>query len=315
MGKHLIEMTPKELNSLLKKEYCFGLYPFAIIVAHVFLVGGVTKSENFPCNEDLAELQRKFLYLKRKIIHTLSYHYLNIILYQNRDPSLKKILKKDMDYAEALIGDFYGLNGFFKYINGEIKNFDELKKDRQPGARLKKRNFIITLWSQLVRSEGYRINWEIIADLIDWFWEKLRFYSFYSELNPQRKPLSDPDVLKNMFYRNKELTREHFLDIRDGYFNNRLKNRRKFSLLVIFSKSGIKIEKYSDLLEFYNGTLRRKHKKYITLLEKILEGDFNYGKLPRSIWATDACAYYATKLYKKNPKSPPRLIFPDLSHL
>ncbi|MCK4430218.1 MAG: hypothetical protein KAW19_02845 [Candidatus Aminicenantes bacterium] len=113
MSKHLTEMTPKELNSFLMKEYCFGLYPFAIIVAHVFLVGGVTKSENFPCNEDLAELQRKFLYLKTKTIDTLSYHFINIVSHQDPDRGLKKILKKDMDYAEALIGDWYGLNGFF----------------------------------------------------------------------------------------------------------------------------------------------------------------------------------------------------------
>jgi hypothetical protein len=308
-------MTPKELNSFLIKEYCFGLYPFAIIVAHVFLVGGVTKSENFPCNEDLATLQQKFLRIKENIIDTLSYHYLNIVLHQDPDPGLKKILKKDMGYAKVLIGDFYGLNGFFKWIDREIKNFDELKNDRQPGARLKKRNFIITLWSQLVRSEGYRINWEIIANLIDWFWKKLRFYSFYFELNPHRKSESDADVLKNLFYRNKELTYEHFLYIREGYFNNRLKNRRKFSLVVIFGKSGIEIEKYSDLLEFYNGTLKTKYEKLIPFVEEILKNDVNNRKLPRSTWVTEADPHYATKLYKENPKSPPLIIFPDLSYL
>ncbi|MCK4430219.1 MAG: hypothetical protein KAW19_02850 [Candidatus Aminicenantes bacterium] len=134
-------------------------------------------------------------------------------------------------------------------------------------------------------------------------------------MNPHRKSDSDADVLKNLFYRNRELTYEHFLNIREGYFNNRLKNRRKFSLVVIFGKSRIEIEKYSDLLKFYNGTLKTKYEKLIPFVEEILKNDVNNRKLPRSTWVTEADPYYATKLYKENPKSPPHIIFPDLSYL
>jgi hypothetical protein len=58
------------------------------------------------------------------------------------------------------------------------------------------------LWAQHFRSKGMRVPWPLISELMDWFTSRLRRYAYYQKVFAN-KEASDPDYLRQKFYRQK----------------------------------------------------------------------------------------------------------------
>jgi len=308
MKKDILELTPQELNSFLIKKYGFGLHPFALILCQVLRFGNFTKGEGFPGNQDLLDFKKKFLNLKRKIIDTI----IDYNKFMKKEDDLKWLYKNDRKKTENYIIKNFQLRQFFKFLDDEIKLFDKIIKLRTRGSPIKKRNLIVSLWGHLIQNEcdkKINIEWNIIADLLDWFWGKLKYYNIYKELNPKNE-VTDPEYLRNQFYRNKEKTLIIFKQIKKRFFDKDILN---IDETVIFGKWLATYTTSSRLNEFVEDLINGD-KKLIAGFESFLFGHIKHYNLPKFM-ILYAYLFHASGYSEINPIPPAKIMFPDLSCL
>jgi hypothetical protein len=306
MSKHFSELSQQELNNFLIEKYDFGLQVFALILYHKLRRGDITRAESFPNKRVVLDVKNRLQNLRKRIIDVI----LDYEMYILENPDRKMLYKIDNASAENMIVSEYNLKKFFDLIDNEIELFDQALESRLGGAPIKKRNLIASLWACLIQNKSNKIDWELIANLLDWFWERLKFYDIYKKLNPKGKVDTDVEYLRNQFYRNKKRAYDNFKELKLEYFNNDISNIE--SIIFFGKKSYMKME-YSFLLELegsYRATLRsQKHK---TFCEDILSGKITKINLFGIFMAYN---FYAEKVYFENPKALPLIIFPDLSYL
>ncbi|MFX0135866.1 MAG: hypothetical protein ACFFDN_19640 [Candidatus Hodarchaeota archaeon] len=305
MAKFLIEMTPQELNSYLIEKYDLGLHPFALFFCQMLGAGDIISGFSFavaPNREIALDLREKLQNLKKKIIFVLAdcEHYLLENSY------FKNIYKKSKKEAEISIIKEYGLESFFNMINRIIDCLDLDLKFRHPGAPIKKKHYIASSWAHLIQDSKYKIEWNIVADLLDWFWEMLRPYEIYHEFNPEGKE-SDPEYLRNQFYRNKSRSFNYFKEMKRRKFK---KSWLDIQTAVFMGEKSMFLLDYSELADedFYLDL-----KEDIPILKSIIAKEIDLREVHKD-WIRKAYEYYALKLYTEN-SIPPKVIFPDLSYI
>lgn len=250
------------------------------------MAGDITRLEIAPDKATLLDMRNKLQNLKKKIISVMA----DCDYYLSQYPTKKRLLKKDINEAEKTIIEEYELKYFFETINRIIEHIYIATKFKHPGAPVKKRNLISSAWAHLISDSGYKFEWDVIAELLDWFWEKLRSYDIYNELNPEGKE-SNQESIRIQFFRSKGRILNFYKEIkkRDGQ-----KNWLDIQTIVFLGEGIYTLLDFSFLSELnhYFNSKRRESIPYI-------KDAFNY----------------AAKLYKENPTSPPKIIFPDLTYI
>ena len=166
----------------------------------------------------------------------------------NRDIGITTI-RKNKEKIEDFIAKKYELKKFFRFINDEVKIFYFLSLERGKGRPIKIRNLIASVWALVIRDEKDAIEWNIIADLLVWFWNKFKSSSIYKELDPEGKEI-DPGYLKNQFYRSKKKYFKYWLKSKKYFFNT---NWSAISQTIFFGDKWMfaidhsTLYKYSDL--------------------------------------------------------------------
>lgn len=305
MDKHILELTPQELNSFLIEKYGFGLHPFASILFFHFGSGDYGKSYQWPSKQECLETKRKLQNLKRKLIDI-------IIDYEEfrGNIGIRKWFEIDKKHIENTLSYDYKLVSFFKIIDKEINLISYLIKIKRKGSTIKITNLITSSWALLMQENNYDKDWELIADLLDWFWEIFKSYDNFKNLNPKDK-IADPEYLKNQFLRNKK--RKIFLfDLLKKNLN--IKNWNRLPFTVVFHENVSFVIHHSRLPKIYVDIHSQGEKK-VQVLEAILSKRIiDPQKMPFQ-WESLALEYYVSKICKINPNSPPLILFPDLSHL
>ena len=323
MGKHPIEWTSQEWNSFLIEKYNLGLNTFATFIRATLFYnpkGAMTVSK-------LIDMRAKLVNLENRIISVIEDYE---SLWRTEYTWEKSNVKSKEDVLDAI--KTYKAEGIFEYIDESLDIIDsrlEAKKNvnKKKGSPIKCQNIIVTYWGLLIEAAKKKFEWEILTDLLEWFWEKLKSYKLYKRINPGDKIL-DPEYLRNQFYRNKEKLSELFFLIMNWHFSGRIpwKGAR---LTVIFGekfhfyishfelhKKGLscfanpkKLLLYEAIIEKISGIIRKK-----IAIAEYLKKEVNSSNISL-IDIQKAHYYYAFRLYRANPNSPPLIIFPDLTYL
>jgi len=230
MQKEFISLTPQELNRFLISKTGISLIVFSLIAYNIIKwkkifpgvrcplsidIKKITKRIIFPCAKihitnykergDLIELRRKIENLQKKIIDTLV--EIETCLH-NEDCVCagSAFEKKIVEYYEAT--DFFnGLDEEKRIIEG-ILFYHQQKR----GAPINRRNLLFAMFASHLRSKNIKIDWSLMADLIDWYWEKYSAYEMYGDFKPTMD-CTNPDYLKNQYFKNKKRWDEFYRDL------------------------------------------------------------------------------------------------------
>jgi hypothetical protein len=299
MKKNFVDLTPEEVNSFLIEKYGLGLLGFSFIVANILKIEYHRKRINYQISEDMI---KKFQNLKNKIIDTMLDYEASVFRWSDR----KICYKKNWGKIEKEVLTDYKLNEFFKEINHGISILKYRRALKHPGAPIKIRNQITSSWALSIKKRGRRIDWELIAELIDWFWQKLKNHEPYADLKPTYES-TDTEYIKNQFYRNKN---KHDIKYAARFpsiptiivFPEKTFNKIP---LTIFLGRGAKTPK---------GTVIYPQEKIIPIYEDFLSKKISLLQIPSENWQY-VYLYYVGKIYENHPAAKSIIIFPDLSYL
>jgi len=253
IDKEFIEFTPEKLDEYLLKTYRVRLCVFAISLARCLRFGELY----FP-KQDYLDLRKKIHNLKKKA-NTLEKEIRKIFGYNPQ--ILSKNLYNHEDNLDLYLADI------------EVRHLDKKR-----GASIKTRNEIALIWASYFQEVCGKINWDLLANLFDWFWERLKDYKCYIELDPG--PFgSDPEYLKNQYYKHKKAGSKIILDkdFRDSvmgrfqwdtqYFNKHIKTDNARSQLGLRRINYFSSERFYNLssalfLEYLSYKIENKPGKY-----------------------------------------------------
>jgi len=158
----------------------------------------------------LKGLKEKYVNLKKRIIEI----GIESDLYFYNDNTDKKLHKKwPTDKFEKRFVEEWQLESFFDLINWYIFDIDEELENRKPGPSINKRNLLASMWALYLKGSDKNIDWELFAELIDWFWKRFSKYKAYKDLKPQEwedektgeiEEQTFADYLRNQFLKHKK---------------------------------------------------------------------------------------------------------------
>src|SRR4030042_3639307 len=281
LNKLFIELSPEEVNNSLLDKWGINLFKFAQVLA--------------MCAGDALQLPEKYNVTKEKILKKKKLlialkHYIF-----TRIPEIESLPKPwlEQELSEDEFIEEFKLKTFFKdYLEPNIKRIIELEKnyDVRQGTHVKKKSILAAAWGSLVYRSGRRMNWDLLANLYEWFWEKLGEHPYYKLIRP-------PDDLVNFlavqYHRHKEQE--------DCIYCLRMYGR--WDAFTIFAKNGTFVDR---LLIYIGDALDIKHNES--------SGAIN---LPADNAEINEYFEYALGLYQKNGNfsfhKTPLIIFPNKS--
>lgn len=171
MHNYFFPKTAQGWDSLLTKEYDYGIWNFSYSVADMIII----KAHKYRYHPK-TELPRILLtnrteYLKDEIrIRENLKAYIIKNLYKSLIGIMWDKGKELTEWHYNYIIDVYDLEPFFKKLNFEIKSFESFlgKKGRPPESRY----LIASIWAQVIK-HNKRHNWHLIEHLLCWFFGKL----------------------------------------------------------------------------------------------------------------------------------------------
>lgn len=268
------DLSPKKVNDFLLETFGISIFKFAQVFAYPIekmiisprqrcwrktVVGDIVWTP-----QDIKKTKEILLKLKGDIIRGM----LDIdILFLGRQTLTEEKIVKGNEFKKF----------FVEFYDPVLKSVLEVEKTiNYKGIDINPKSLIAAGWGNLIHESGAKIQWRILADLYNWFWEKLKVYKYYRILEP-------PDGIESLFpvqyqrhKKNVELKRE--------WFNW----RTKLDGITVFQKSRQWSAGPGCLIE--------------------LDGDASYCKFILDIYA-------AHKFYvRESEKWPPLIVFPDKSY-
>jgi hypothetical protein len=290
--KDFIDLSPREVNELLLDKWNISLFKFARVFAHG---AGDWASDIEKCT-----ITRQKALSVSKPLSALRKHILKTMI----DIQKSVFFGLDMYKSEDEIIDACELRPFFDYLSS-IDRGPEYKFAGKRGARLKKRNYIAASWGILIEKNGGGIDWSLLADLYDWFWMKLKDFSYYKPLAPKDDP---PRQFGTAFSRHKR--------------NRNCQISAEFGMdekLTIFCTTGTSCARSYNYVYYL---LKTEYNK--SIVSPLYQASSRY--LGKSHGATPGTRaeemklyyVYAIELYLKSGvdlrELPPLIIFPDKSY-
>lgn len=195
-----LEDSPSKVDSNLIENHGFGLWDFCLFLEGQFLRRFAEKSvfyQIYIIREEIDKLEN----LKKSLINRLKKHLKNLSVEINKDDLIKK----------------YKLHPFFNEIDNEVNRLYSHPVFRWTNrSRVNFHNHITAVWTQVIKKDNNApikkwrdylideistigIDWNVIADLIDWF--KLRFKDTkYGVFFDYEKKIF-PFVLRRQYYK------------------------------------------------------------------------------------------------------------------
>jgi hypothetical protein len=173
------EDTPQKVNNLLVARWGISLFKFAQVFA-VSPVELFLQKTDYPFNYQEIKAIKHNLYKMRDDLLKRGRFILKIT------QRLKESPFKEMSDDELI--KHMRLERFFKeYIHRHeiaMRYAEKICLQGKRGGGINKKSIIAVGWGNLVSEKSRRIDWEMLGDLYDWFWERVAPYKFYNKLKP-----------------------------------------------------------------------------------------------------------------------------------
>ncbi len=174
------DLGVKEIDEVLREEWQLSLFQFAQVLA-TCAGDWLQRPEMLNITKAKIKRQRKLLLSLKTYIFKRLKEIDSANLFHNKTLSDEELIKE------------YKLTAFFRqYFNPLMARLDVKEKAHRPsqGAHIAKRSVLAASWGSLILQHGQKMNWALLADLYEWFWEKLRTIPYYRSIKP-------PDDLVN----------------------------------------------------------------------------------------------------------------------
>lgn len=192
MNKILPEHSATEVNKLLMGKWEISLFKFAQVFA-VCPVEQLLQRTEYPFSyQEISAIKRNLNKMRADLLKRGRF-ILNIT---NRlsPPPIKSI--SDDELIKHM-----RLERFFKeYIHRleiGVRYIETICLFGKRGREMNKKTIIALGWGNLVSERRRRIDWEMLGDLYEWFWERLSPYEFYNKLKPSSGIAEDLRALYN----------------------------------------------------------------------------------------------------------------------
>jgi len=188
-----IEDSPREVNDLLVEKWGISLFRFAQAFA-VSPLDLVLQKPSYPVS--LQEIRKAHSSLMKvwKAIEDDARHF-SCFMDKLSRPTMPRVFSTEEFRKETGIEDFR-LRYFLPRL--WIILVLELNRGARQGIGLNKKSIIALSWCNQISNSGKRIDWKLLGDLYDWFWQKVEGYDYYREWDPGQ---GIEDYLKNQFHR------------------------------------------------------------------------------------------------------------------
>jgi hypothetical protein len=285
MKKPFYEYSSEEMNGQLKQAWGISLFRFAQVLA-------MCANDS----DDPLQLPKRYIVRKDMIVRKKR------LLLSLRKELLKRIpeideagggLQREGPWMEEEVIRFAKLETFFEdYFNPLLEETINAEKaySPHPGPRIANRSLLAAAWGGLIDQSGGEMDWELQADLYEWFWLKLKDHAFYKRLQP---PEDLMNYLTVQFHRHKE-------DPNSEYCRTFYGSR---DWLTIFAPNGTFVDRG---FEYVHESLYAP-----------LNGKGRSPELPDENEEVVGYFRFALELYQKadcRAFIPPAIIFPDKSH-
>jgi hypothetical protein len=174
------ELPAKEINARLLDRWGLSIFKFAQILA--------TCAGDWLQLPEGLNITKKKLQRKRRLLLALGKHVIRQIREIEAITSIGHESQTEGEFFKA-----YGLEPFFYgYLNPCLVETIERENSHRPhqGARITKKSILAASWGSLIYQNRQRMNWSLLADLYEWFWERLHNFPYYASMKP-------PDDLVN----------------------------------------------------------------------------------------------------------------------
>jgi len=319
MEKPFVNKTPKELDSHLKENFKLGIYPYAVTLSY-FIHDSLMKNIGY-CHEaqEAHDMISRLEKLKKDMIMVIGDLEKKILGHSEQ----KSLYKKDGKKAEDQVSEDKDFGYVLNFINENIAGFKSGLKYATRGTPTRARNMLSTAWGLLVKNAISSYDWNLVANLLDWFWKRLRWYAPYQELDPEKRLRevkkskledneefvgSDPEYIKNQYYRKKVAVEKILQETGLAYWEN---NCTDINSIVILGATRLELYRIKEIKQKHDSFFA-EYREDLATLENAIASKNYYLDLSDLNWPW-MYRYYAYKLYKANPKNPPKVIFPDLS--
>lgn len=171
---YFTEFSADKVNELLQTTWHLNLFRFAQILA-TCASGWLQRPEMLNLTKAKLKRQRKLLIaLKKYILKRLE-----------EIDSVTFFVDKNLPEEELI--NQYKLTDFFeRYFNPLMAQTNAMLGAHKPkqGAHIAKRSVLAASWGSLIYKHGQKMNWALLADLYEWFWERLRTSPYYRAIKP-----------------------------------------------------------------------------------------------------------------------------------
>jgi hypothetical protein len=177
---HISEYSADKVDELLKTTWHLDLFRFAQILA-TCAGDWLQRPEMLNLTKAKLKRQKKLLLALKKYIFKRLKEIDSFTFFVDKNLSEEELIKE------------YELTAFFKhYFNPLMARLDAMEKAHKPGqgAHIVKRSILAASWGSLIYQHGQKMNWALLADLYEWFWERLCTIPYYRSIKP-------PDDLVN----------------------------------------------------------------------------------------------------------------------
>ncbi len=321
-------MSPSGLNEFLKERWNLDLWPFANLLFIVLEKSFIKSKRNLKLTSflkydsiELKSFKDKLLNLKKRI--TEMTQEINDVFWGDvarRELKLHNLRNEDGKFPyenfEMIFFQEHAISEYFDLIDYYVWNIDRELKNRRPGPLINKRNLLASMWALYLKDENKKVDWDLLAKIIDWFWRILSSYKFYEGLKPQvwidrnsgdKIEQTFSDYLENQFLKYRQRWDIFYKEYLKYTKFQHLPNKKK---AIIFGKKESETKfLISGKVPAYDRDLKKegKHlKPFMKSPEAILEAF-----LPED----DFTSFVLKRFYKKGSNFNWIIIFPDFSYL
>lgn len=202
-------------------------------------------------------------------------------------------LQREGPWMEEEVIRFAKLETFFEeYFNPLLEETINAEKEYRPhpGPRIADRSLLAAAWGGLINQSGRQMDWDLQADLYEWFWLKLKDHTFYKRLEP---PEDLVNYLTVQFHRHKENPNSEYCRT---FYGSR-------DCLTIFAPNGTFVDRGFEYS--FESLVRPLYRKgHSPELPDENEEVIGYFKFALELYSGANCQTFM----------PPAIIFPDKSH-
>lgn len=299
MGRLSIEIedSPSKVNKLLSETSGISLFKFAQLFAACAADWHTLPPKSISTKAKLLKQQRVLIALKTSIIKT--------ILEYEEAGTFPSMIDRNMPEAEII--NKCWLRPFFNnYLNPGLETTTELLKKYRPQRGrppINRKSLLAATWGRLIFQSAHKLGWRMVADLYEWFWEKLKDYDFYKEIRATEDPVSYFPV---QYHRHKNRD----LSIYYGRY-------ARYDDITVFAKNGASVDyRFSYMFFKLYDARKKKLSPPVSYDEyrKLARGEFPVWEQGES--EIDHCYhrildYYLGLKEGSGDNIPPLIMFPD----